>query len=123
MALKLDLTTDYGITIPNAYIRIDGFEGNKTHTDLHVNAYNIVTEKKAEIQYVDTEVTYTDEMGITTTQMQSVPTEVLVDVQVKKLIQDMGRYTFYPQFNELNILEQGYIYLKTLPEYVMVTDC
>jgi 5-keto 4-deoxyuronate isomerase len=72
MAIKIDIETSYGITIPNAYIRIDNFNGNKTHIDLDVKAYNIVEEDEVYYEYEEQEVTFEGEEGNPITQTQNV---------------------------------------------------
>ena len=124
MAIKKDLETSYGITIPNAYVRIDGFSGNKTHIDLDVKAYNIVEEDEVYYEYEDQEVSFEDELGNPTTQTQSVRVEKTRKIDVLKLIESLGNYSYIPVIDsETNFIAQGYDYLKGLSQFEGCTDC
>jgi hypothetical protein len=90
MALKKIIEVNSGITVNDAYVRIDGLRGNKDKIMLTVSVYK---DKQAQ----------TD----------------------GKNPADQKLYNFIPDITDtsLNFVKQGYLYLKTLPEYSDALDC
>jgi len=114
MALKkTNLVSENGLTIPNAYIRIDSFEGSKYSVRLHISTYNIVQEDVKVITPTEEEIEVELEDGTKETQTITTNVETTEQVDVLKKIEETT-FDITPNLqDEDNILAQGYVEIKS----------